>query len=113
MNYFTFGVDTVQIIMNIRNELYASIGYLKKHNDSNEKTYKCTPILIASRQLDPNFFINMFAYIPCRRRYLRTTKTITILAVYNKVSNFTFKLERIQDILFILKRLVLNILFYG
>ena len=33
MNYFTSGVDTIQIIMNIRNELYASIGYYQIPED--------------------------------------------------------------------------------
>ncbi|CAF1611398.1 unnamed protein product, partial [Didymodactylos carnosus] len=84
------------INMEIRDELYASIGYyriptesqvefpaslseikitnpdaplvmkyfinLTKREDTSDKTYKCTPILHASRPFDPAFFTNMFRY---------------------------------------------------
>ncbi|CAF1610621.1 unnamed protein product [Rotaria magnacalcarata] len=36
---------------------------LKKLGDENEKTYKCTPILHASRTFDPRFSTNFFAYL--------------------------------------------------
>ena len=111
---------------NIRNELYASIGYyqipeenshqfpedlsalkltnpdaplvmkyyinLKKLTDSNEKTYKCTPILIATRQFDPKFSTNMFAYVMPTTLILdddtyEPLKPLQFLP-YNKASNF-------------------------
>lgn len=85
------------INMEIRDELYASIGYyriptetqlkfpaslsetkitnpdapfvmkyfinLTKQKDTSDKTYKCTPILHASRLFDPAFSTNMFRYL--------------------------------------------------
>ncbi|CAF3503131.1 unnamed protein product [Rotaria socialis] len=36
---------------------------LKKLGDENGKTYKCTPILHASRTFDPKFSTNFFAYL--------------------------------------------------
>ena len=36
---------------------------LKKLGDENGKTYKCTPILHASRTFDPKFSTNFFTYL--------------------------------------------------